>query len=248
MTFKGEYEYPLGIPIPERMVCLPRQPPVCHFTTADLETLDVIRNFGQEFGCPEIEIQQALNLASGPSDLVIILQRPASNHDYTVSFEKFVQDCPTLKAVDELIQFATKGARSIHTVTVLDAFMLKPRWRVRIPDERCHQILADIIDLKSPRVILRCHNDLYHDSRLKRLELPCEDYKIITRLKKMDNGYTKHCIQSFHPSVAVNYNGTRPEFRVLLLYHFTLSFQRLGGSSSSPKLFRFIRLECTSKV
>ena len=245
MTFKGEYEYPLGIPIPKRMVCLPRQPPVCHLTTTDLETLDVIRNFGQEFGCSEIEIEQALNLASGPSDLVIILQRPASNHDYTVSFEKFVQDCPTLKAVDELIQFATKGARSIHTVTVLDAYMFKPKRRVGIPDERCHQILADIIDLKSPRVILRCHNDLYHDSRLKRLELPCEDYNMRVIL---DNEPTQYLIQSFHPSVAVNYNGTRPEFRVLLLYHFTLSFQRLGGSSSSPKLFRFIRLECTSKV
>ena len=248
MTFKGEYEYPLGIPIPECMVCLPQQPPVCHFTTADLETLDVIWNFGQEFDCPEIEIQQALNLASGPSDLVIILQWLALNHDYTVSFEKFVQDCLTLKAVDELIQFVIKGAWSIYIVTVLDAFMLKLRWRVRIPDERCHQILADIISLKSPRVILHYHNNPYHDSQLERLELPCKDYKMITQPKKMDNRYTKHCIQSFHPSVAVNYNGTCLEFRVLLLYHFTLSFQWLGGSSSSPKLFRFICLKCTSKV
>ena len=245
MTFNGES--PLGIPVPKSLACLPRQLPVCQFTTNDLRSLDLIRAFGKEFECREKEINQATNLASGPSDIIIILQRPASNHDYDVSFEKFVEDCKTLKAVDELIRFATKGTRSIHTVTILDAFMFKPKKREGIPDERCHQLLAEIIELKSPRLILRCHKESYNDSRLKLLEQDCEDYKCPTRRLYRDKQPTQYIVQSFHPSLAVNYKESRPEYRIFLLLNFTVAFQRLGGLHGKRNPRKFIRERCVSK-
>lgn len=245
MTFNGES--PLGIPIPKSLAPLPQQPPVCRFTTNDQISLDSIQEFGKEFGCPENEIKQALNLASGPSDIIIILQRPAFNHDYSVSFEKFVQDCETLNAVDKLIRFATKGTRSIHTVTILDAFMFKPKWKVGIPDERCHQLLADVIDLKSPRLILRCHRGPYYDPRLHLLEQDCEDYKCPTKSRTMNNQSTQYIVQSFHPSLAVNHKEFRPEYRIFLLLHFTKAFQRLGEPHSKCPGRRFIQKQCISK-
>lgn len=245
IAFNGES--PLGIPIPKSLARLPRQPPVCWFTTNDQISLDSIQEFGDEFRCPENETQQALNLASGPSDIIIILQRPAPNHDYNVSFEQFVQDCKTLKAVDELIRFGTKGTRSIYTVTILDAFMFKPKGRVGIPDERCHQLLANVIDLKSPRLILRCHKESYDDSRLKFLEQDCEDYKCPIKSRTTENQSTQYFAQCFHPSLAVNYKEFRPEYRIFLLLHFTEAFRKLGKPLRKCSARNFIREQCISK-
>jgi hypothetical protein len=90
--------------------------------------------------------------------LIIILERPKGIHarSYGVKFEKFVADCNTLWAVDELIRLAAKGARSIHTVTVLDAFSYKPSKNTSILDERCHQLLGQVLRIKKPKVILCC--------------------------------------------------------------------------------------------
>lgn len=87
----------------------------------DHQVLDLIREFGRKLGRPENGIQHACNLASGLSGLVVILERPA-RRNYRLNFEQFVLACDTLKAVDDLIIFATDGAKSIYTVTILDAF------------------------------------------------------------------------------------------------------------------------------
>jgi len=134
---------------------LPRAPPVISADAADKEVLRLLRAFGKEFNCSEGEITQACNLASGPSDIVVILERPAPNHNYEATFEEFVSDCKTLKAVDELIRFATNRARSIYTVSILDTFSFKTRktWS-RPSDEECNQLLSRILRIKKPKVVL----------------------------------------------------------------------------------------------
>lgn len=95
----------------------------------DAKALDLISEFGLQLRCPENEIKQACHLASGGSDMVVILERPrppSTEHNYSASFDQFVKSSPTLFAVDRLIRYGSKGARSIHTVTVLDAFIFKP--------------------------------------------------------------------------------------------------------------------------
>lgn len=128
-------------------------------------SLKILRNFGKEFRLPRDEIDHACNLTSGPSDVVVILERPRSRkfHDYGLPFPRFVDCCKTLWAVNELIRFASNGARSIHTVTVLDAFSFKPKGDIHILDERCHQLLAEILQAKKPKVVIRCHRDEYND-------------------------------------------------------------------------------------
>jgi hypothetical protein len=112
----------LGIPVPLSLKRIVSVPPVCYPSQGDKETIEILQHFGKELRLPANEITQACNLASGFSDIVIILERPRRIHKFKNSFTEFVKDCPTLKAVDELIRLATKGARSIHTVTVLDVF------------------------------------------------------------------------------------------------------------------------------
>ncbi len=54
-------------------------------------------------------------------------------------------------------KFATRGARSIHTVIVLDAFSCKPLIDQAEPsDEECKDLIAEVLRLKRPRVLSRC--------------------------------------------------------------------------------------------
>ncbi|KAM5526788.1 hypothetical protein FOXYSP1_20777 [Fusarium oxysporum f. sp. phaseoli] len=134
----------LDIPVPRCVQKLISEPPVCLPNKQDIKAVNLIRNFGNEFGRQKDEIDQACSLASGQSDLVILLERPHKSQTYRRTFGDFVKRCETLKRVNKLIRFSSKGARSIHTVTVLDAFSFKPEDSTRIPSERCHQLIEEI--------------------------------------------------------------------------------------------------------
>ncbi|CAF3541468.1 unnamed protein product [Fusarium graminearum] len=125
----------LDIPVPRCAQKLIIEPPVCLPDVQDIKVVNLIRNFGKEFERPRDEIEQACNLASGQSDLIILLERPHKSQTYRGTFSDFVKRCETLKRVDELIRFGSKGARSIHTVTVVDAFSFKPQDSTPIPSE-----------------------------------------------------------------------------------------------------------------
>ena len=86
----------LDIPIPHCTQDLLQEPPICFPVEEDIKTLQLLRDFGEEFGCPTAEIEQACNLASGTSDLVVILERPHIRQTFTLPFHEFVRDCPTL--------------------------------------------------------------------------------------------------------------------------------------------------------
>lgn len=242
----------LGIPVPKSVMSMRKLPPVFPNSIGDLRAAELIEDFGREFGCSSAEITQALNLASGPSDVIVVLERPLKprSHDYAAPFEQFVSSCETLSAVDELIRFATKGTRSIHSVTVIDAYMFKPDERPSIPDERCHQLLGQIIRLKTPKVVVCCHTSVYKDSWMKRFELRHTHYGVITEYLltikpvAIDNETNTYAVQSFHPSRAVNYMQLNPEYRALLLHHFIAAFSCLYRQYSEPDIVEKIRTQC----
>jgi hypothetical protein len=155
--------------------------------------------------------------------------------------------CKTLWAVDELIRFATNGTQSIHTMTVLDAFSFKPDDKSHIPDERCHQLLAEILRAKKPKVVIRCHRGEYKDSWMKHFELPSEEYKFVRTEFRAGGNHRTVVLQSFHPSLAVNYSARRPKYRCLLIYHFIAAFAELSGVSQLHEDAEEIRQLCTKK-
>ena len=228
---------------------LPRTPPASFHHLGDLSSIKALKDFGKEFNVPCDEIDQACNLASGPADIVIVLERPKTrtSHEYGHLFPKFVGRCKSLWAVDELIRFATNGARSIHTVTILDAFTFKPDNKSHIPDERCHQLLEDILRAKKPRVVIRYHRDGYKSAGIKRFELPSNEYKFVRTESQVSDDHKTIILQSFHPSVAVNNAARRPEFRYLLIHHFIAAFAELSGVSQFHKDAEEIRQLCMRK-
>ena len=246
MTNWHNHRICLGIPIPLSVQHLTRIPPASFHHPGDLTSLQAFRDFGKEFNVPWDEIEQACNLASGPADIVVILERPKTrtSHNYGQPFPKFVSSCETLWAVDELIRLATNGARSIHTVTVLDAFSFKPNDKSHIPDKRCHQLLADIIRAKTPKVVIRCHTGEYKEPWMKPFELPSKNYNFVRKEVPAGGRYQTTILQSFHPSVALNYAARRPQYRCLLIYHFIAAFAELSGVSLFHKEAEKIRQLC----
>ncbi|PCD21778.1 hypothetical protein AU210_015581 [Fusarium oxysporum f. sp. radicis-cucumerinum] len=225
----------LDIPVPRCVQKLIIEPPVCLSNVQDIKAVNLIRKFGDEFGRRRDEIDQACSLASGPSDVVILLERPHESQTYYGTFGEFVKRCKTLESVDELIRFSSKGARSIHTVTVLDAFSFKPQDSTPIPSERCHQLIEEILKLKKPKVVLCCWNQ------------PCEQ-PFVARFKshgvgtwpfrhQVDiGGFSIIVMRSFHPAAAVCYDESRKACcRMLLICHFVLAFAQLAGSAVVPE-------------
>ncbi|KAH1415213.1 hypothetical protein KXV70_004883 [Aspergillus fumigatus] len=225
---------------------LVRAPPVCLPTRGDQETIEILEKFGKALLRPEDEVAQAQNLAAGFSDIVVLLERPRHrrDHKFDVSFEDFVKSCKTLLALDELIRFATKGARSIYTVTVLDAFSYQPDKYATEQDKQCHEVLAQILRAKKPKVILRCHRGAYCDEWLKQVELPGENYRLGRKEICIVNDHTTVVLQSFHPSCAVNNADCRPEYRALLMYHFVAAFLELTSQFALPETAEEIRKLC----
>lgn len=92
-------------------LCLPQQ--------NDFQAIQILRKHGRDPGCYSHNISQASNLASRLSDIIVILERPRTEESQLPNqiFGGFLNDCDTLKAVDELIRFGSRGTRDIGTVT-----------------------------------------------------------------------------------------------------------------------------------
>ena len=120
--------------------------------------------------------------------------------------------------------------------------MFKSESGQKIPDnERCHKLLAEIIRLEKPKVISRCHKPTNGDSWMQKFQLPCDSYKMTHKAISIDDQTKTTIVQSFHPSVAVNYNCQCPGYKALLLYHFIAAFSPLQGPYSQPRAVEYIR-------
>jgi hypothetical protein len=188
--------------------------------------VELISTFGADHHIPKPRVDYERRLAYGLSDLVIILERPYVK-DYSASFECIVQNSKTLRALDNLIRFSSRGARSIYTVTVLNAFSMQPNKEDKNLVRAWHRTLAQIIRMKKPKVVLRCHNDSYEDEWLNQFDFHGSNYELQLHEVEIDVRNIAKVFQSFHPSCAVNNTDCRPEFRALLIHHFLAAFAAL---------------------
>jgi hypothetical protein len=201
----------LDIPHPPWLMQLGRAPPVVLSTVTDAAAIKLIEDQGKRLGRSTQEIQHACDLARGPRDIVIVLERPASDHNYMLEFGEFVENSPALRALNELILFATKLSRSIFTVSVIDAFSFQPKSKVppQPSDSECLTLLGEFLRLKRPRIVLSCTNA---DSAVAELLEGCGAV----------------FIQSFHPGYAVNRRTHSSRLRLRLIADFIDAFRKLG--------------------
>lgn len=226
----------LGIPLPEDIMDFisTLDPPVCLSDSGDTRVMRLIQDFGTRNKCNENEILKAQELAAGLPDIAVLLQRPIGK--YNLPFSQFVEDCETLKAVDELIRVATRGARSIYTTTVIDLYMLKPKQSHLPSDRECFELLGKILEIKRPKVVLCClckkeatgyWVDKFMSSGIGTGPV-FEEYQ-----DKVPITTTR--FYSFHPSKAMNYEPCDVYYRILLMMHFIFAFRRLASMSTVPE-------------
>ena len=132
-------------------------------------------------------------------------------------------------------------------MTVLDAFSFKPDDKSYIPDERCHQLLAEILRAKKPKVVICCYRGEYKDSWMKYFELSSKEYKFVRTEFRAGGNYRTVVLQSFYLLLAVNYSACRPEYCCLLIYYFIAVFAELSGVSQLHEDAEEIRQLCTKK-
>ena len=132
-------------------------------------------------------------------------------------------------------------------MTILDAFSFKPDDKSDIPDNRCHQLLAEIPRAKKPKVIIRCHKGEYQDAWMKQFELPGKEYQFVRKELEAGRNHKIIILQSFHPSKAVNYTARRLDYRCLLIHHFIAAFAELSGVSQLHKDAEEIRQICVGE-
>lgn len=109
------------------MRALTNIPPVTVIDTADGDAVSILRQSGIDNKITPAGMGKARELADGPGDVLVLLDCPAPNYDYNVSFQQFLDECATLKAVDDMIKFATSGTRDISTISVFDANSFIPQ-------------------------------------------------------------------------------------------------------------------------
>lgn len=225
----------LDVPVPGCIRGLVPEASAPHAESGDDETFRRLRGYCETYQFSAGEMDHARSLASGPSDLIVLVERPRGDLRYRLDFANFVRACPTLKAVDELIRFASKGARSIETVTVLQVFSYPGNLLGHLSTSQAYRLVGDIIRLKKPKVVLCCwtgrfieEESTFADRFMSRgvgtwppyEHVGVRDLDIIT-------------IRSFPPAITLRLRRTSPHTRMLLVYHFVLAFRLLEDPAAS---------------
>jgi hypothetical protein len=215
-----------GIPIPQQIIALRPEQSVSSLAEqgCDAAVRQTIQSFAAKYDIGEDEAQKARYLATGYNDVIILLQRPAKDHDYTVSNEDFVKASPVLRCLEETIRFTTNGARNIGNTRILDAFTFKPKGTKRpISDNVCHDFAQSLIELIRPDHILGCCGDIQPHHWLARFyavhlkDTPC--------LREVDlQGKSVTCVRSFHPGYFVNHVLFEPRPRLAFILGVMLGF------------------------
>lgn len=225
----------LGIPMPTCLrdfVAQSFESPRRHSGTY---TDSLITNYGDAHGKAMEEVEKCRFLADGPDDIVVLLERPATDHKYSVPLAEFVSCSNTLRAVDELIRFATRSQRNIQNVSAVDVFSLKPRGATVPSDEECHDLATDILQAKRPKVIIGCTGDirashwLYCLNAGKVTGVPCTKYVDLGV-----NGHSALFVASFHPGYCINWVNWCVESRIKLISDFVFAFRATEGSVREP--------------
>ncbi len=239
-----EAEYPgsdcsimcLGMPIPKCVRDLIEETPHICMQPIDADILLRIEKFGRDHNIPKDEIDKACKLASGYSDVIILLCRPSDGHRYSENFKDSVRHCPTLDAVDKLIRYASRGQRTIQDVSVLDAYSFQPKKDRRDGLKKpWSELLRNILTVKKPKVLLRC----WHDEAECPPELDVFRSQGIGTWPVRDtvefDGQSVSTICSFHPATVVCYGQRKTNCFMLLICHFILAFRGLAGYNEVPK-------------
>ena len=224
-------------------------PPYVQPRAYDFETLSMLRLLGSEFLRSEQEISIACKLTYGLSDIVIMLERPSSHHNYELPFDDFVDASASLRGLNGMIKLATGGLRTIANVSVLDQYSFKPSEGAPEPTEaKCHDFIRAAIRRKRPQVIMCCCRVASTSGECFLCHWLCPQDVCPCPQKITADGFIKRgyiedspttIVHSFHPAKVFRYNPFNGLFGGLLTYHCITAFAYLSKDVETCKCVRW---------
>jgi hypothetical protein len=214
----------LDMVLPFCMKQMIQQRPLPRYENDAEDIESIIWDLCERHKVAEPEVEKFIALASGYDDVLILLERPSMDHDYDDDLETFIERSPVLQGVGELIKTATRGSRSILDTVVLDVFSFKPKGRSYPTDEECYEITEQMIRKNTPQVVLGCCAGIDPKHWLYQFNAVSPNTKPTVRSADIQ-GTTVQFIPSFHPGFCLNHVPWSAQLRLLLVYHFLLTFR-----------------------
>lgn len=176
--------------------------PKGHLTRDHLQPLT---DLGERWQLSNNALNNALSLACGYSDLVVVLTEPCNIAEH-VPYEKMFNNTPTLRRVDEALRFAFHGHRSVENTIILDVQPFRSAWIRESEEEDSDDLdreafergFKETMDRLRPDCLLVCTckdlgkeaNDLFSSSVAS---------SGLLSLVPLDSGRETLRVPSFHP-------------------------------------------------
>jgi hypothetical protein len=190
-----------------------------------------LQTYRQDISEDELKFAKWLAMPETKGGVVIVLLQPAEHQRYHYNHYQTVKDCGTLDAIDEVCKIVTSSG--LENISCFDAFPFHKRAVSKGVDgyertlDEAYAVFISMIQQKQPDVVLCCYRSP-HPTKYK--DFQCigvgrtRDYQVTVHGKR----YT--CVNSFHPSYALNHFEDKSALRSLFIMEATQAFRRANGT------------------
>lgn len=202
---------------------------------------------------PEIQFAQDLAAPATTGGILILVERPSNGHKYGARFDTIIENCATLKAVNELLQIVSGGACNIRNTSVFDFMPFINEGSERDTDknrEIAQQACWAMIEEKKPDIVLCCSGEMQEE-----LVPELEEYRGNGRNQwfhvDLSGGLDtlgNNKLNVFRPSYAVDFQPTYSVFRDFFVLEFTHAIGLLRGDWKNENWMEDLRQEAMSQA
>ncbi|KAL2839642.1 hypothetical protein BJY01DRAFT_250371 [Aspergillus pseudoustus] len=245
----------LDIPVDHRLMSFIRGIKIPNYTRKSTH-LEILQRWGafSRYGkapIPSAQLHHALELAKPATKggVLVVLLEPYRKQTFGRGFTADQQDCPTTRAVCDLIETATGGRMSADDVSIFDTTPYCPDGTTDEDVLREARIeFRKMVEAKQPDVVICCHQNK-SDQFVKLISSLGVGKVFLNPYLLLGGEFTTKRVNAFHPSYAVNYHPTYSCFRRLLLVEFVQAFWYCsGGQSLGESSVKKLRVDCRSRA
>ncbi|KAK2049564.1 hypothetical protein LZ31DRAFT_513884 [Colletotrichum somersetense] len=212
--------------------------PVPRYATETSTHVSRLEQEGRSLQLPSAEIQVTAQLAGPPvkGGIAVMLQQPRNNHPFEQGLEAVIDDCETLRALEEIFSVVSCGTLNFREdITVVDLLPYVSGRPRDVDDTRLKSAFRTsnaTICAKNPDVLLCAGRIMMPFARAKIVKensyvLECigigerfgRKWPVEARIRNMEQRGFVHFLKvnGFHPSHAMNYHSHFSLLRQLLI-------------------------------
>jgi hypothetical protein len=201
-----------------------------------------LQDAGKAITLQEIQFGRKLAMPRTKGGVVILLERPPKHQRYDGDFDHVVQQCATLRAIDDVLRNICGS--SLEETSCFDAFPFQNGVRGD-NDFEAYEVFKEMMKEKKPEVVLCCYRS--PDATLFDFISSIGVGKMHTRQFPLGGQFCTP-VNAFHPSLAVNYNKSESCFRNLYILEALKAFHEIDGAWTDQDWMHELRSFCAKRV